>query len=182
MGVFMNKKSFDKNNNPFGTDLNEDLCQIMSSGHYQPGEIIENVTMFDVTQLIEEVVVEDAIYKKNRILYELDYFDLIVRPLESVTSWSGEETVSSLYFESRVKNLSFFDYQLLSEFNLRYKLLKVFINNENQLCFCFPLILEGVTTEHLLGAIHSYMTDLQSARKMIKELVCTKDMDTTSKH
>lgn len=171
----MNKKAFEADSNPFGSDLNEDLGQLMSSGHYQPGEIIENVTMFDVTQLIEEVVLEEAIYDDNRLIYELDYFDLVVRPLENVTSWKGEETVSSLYFESRVKNLSFYDYKLLSEINLRYKLLKVFINNENQLCFCFPLILEGVTTEHLIGAIHSYMSDLHSAKAMIKNLVCFQD-------
>lgn len=178
----MKEKAFDVDCNPFGSDVNEDLGQIMSSGHYQPGEIIENVTMFDVTQLIEEVVLESATYEKNRLTYDLDYFDLIVRPLENVASWNGEETVSSLYFESRVKNLKFFDYKLLSEFNLRYKLLKVFINNENQLCFCFPLILEGVITEHLIGAIHSYMTDLYSARALIKDLVCIKDVELIAKH
>lgn len=178
----MNKKSFDKDSNPFGSDINEELGQIMSSGHYQPGEIIEDVTMFDVTQLIEEVVFEEAVYENNRVTYDLDYFSLIVRPLENTRSWCGEQTVSSLYFESRVKNLSFCDYQLLSELNLRYKLLKVFINNENELCFCFPLILEGVTTEHLIAAIHSYMTDLQSAKAMIKELVCIKDIDLLPKH
>ncbi len=178
----MTNKSFDKDSMPFGSDLNDDLGQLMSSGHFQPGEIIEQVTMFDVTQLIEEVVFEQAQYDKKSLSYDLDYFSLIVRPLDNAPEWSGEKTVGSLYFESRVKNLHFYDYKFLSELNLRYKLLKVFINNENELCFCFPLILEGVTTEHLIGAIHSYMTDLHSAKETIKELVCIEIANEKPKH
>lgn len=176
------KKPFDKTSEPFGSDLSDDSMNLLSSGHFQPGEIIEDVTMFDVTQLLEEVLFETCIYEQKRVMYELDYFTLSVRPLEAIDHWGGEKTTSSLYFESRVRNLQFFDFKLLAELNLRYKLLKVFVNNENQLCFCFPLVLEGVTSEHLVSAIRSYITDLNDAKEVIKKLVSSNNHDIKVKH
>ncbi|ALU46165.1 hypothetical protein [Pseudoalteromonas rubra] len=169
-------KPFDKTSVPFGEEGDEimepsaDLAQLVS-GYFQPGELIEDVSMFDVECLLEEVLLEPPQYDEAGVMrYRLSNGTLSIRPLyptQQKTVWTSKTTTDALHFEFQAADLLFFDFKSLSELNLRFKFIRVLINNSDRLCFCFSLLLRGVSSEHLLSVIRHYITELLEVSRLV---------------